>query len=425
MKFSQDRFTVVLLTISALSISASAAFFSVYGLSKVFAGAGFSVIVMASILEVSKLIIAYAQHRNAAKIPKALNAYLTVALVVLMIITSAGIYGYLSSAYQLTANKNTITEKQIEIVQAKVNNKQGRLTDLNREKDLLVADINQLRQGFSNSTSIESVDRRTGQRIVSRDAGMTRTLNSQLEEATKRRNVIDSEILQLSASIDSLKIQIIEQQSNNDAAAELGPIIYLSKITGVEMDILINYFILLIVIVFDPLAVCLVLALSYISTYNSSPKVYAATPTEISIPEDNKILNPVKWLDRIKDRFGLLKKEDNSIEKETKDGVQEQSADEEVEKREDLGFTDLYDIKTDEDSRKDNNIPRFTLKRVKRRVPISRIVDNGQKVEDFQEVEEVILEPADEAGKDVALSPEDYNRLIDKYVTELSKLNNK
>ena len=134
MKFSQDKFTVVLLTVSALSISASAAFFSVYGLSKVFAGAGFSVIVMASILEVSKLIIAYAQHRNAAKIPKALNAYLTAALIVLMIITSAGIYGYLSSAYQLTANKNSITEKQIEIVQAKVTNKQERLTDLNRER---------------------------------------------------------------------------------------------------------------------------------------------------------------------------------------------------------------------------------------------------------------------------------------------------
>lgn len=419
MKFSQDRFTVVLLTVSALSISASAAFFSVYGLSKVFAGAGLSVVVMASILEVSKLIIAYAQHRNAAKIPKALNAYLTAALIVLMIITSAGIYGYLSSAYQLTANKNTITEKQIEIVQAKVTNKQERLTDLNKEKDLLVADINQLRQGFSNSTSIESVDRQTGQRIVSRDAGMTRTLNSQLEEATKRRNIIDVEILQLSASIDSLKIQIIEQQSNNDAAAELGPIIYLSKITGVEMDILINYFILLIVVVFDPLAVCLVLALSYISTYNNPPKLQAVPDSEPSKNEEN---TSTPWMKHLPNSLKRILRDKNIFQS------QQQPSQEQLPKSEDKiesAATDLYDTAPEGETEEDTSVPRFTLKKVKKRVPISRIVDNGQKVEDFQEVEEVVLEPVDQAGKDVVLSPEDYNRLIDKYVTELSKLNNK
>lgn len=419
MKFSQDKFTVVLLTVSALSISASAAFFSVYGLSKVFAGAGFSVIVMASILEVSKLIIAYAQHRNAAKIPKALNAYLTAALIVLMIITSAGIYGYLSSAYQLTANKNSITEKQIEIVQAKVTNKQERLTDLNREKDLLVADINQLRQGFSNSTSIESVDRRTGQRIVSRDAGMTRTLNSQLEEATKRRNIIDGEILQLSASIDSLKIQIIEQESNNDAAAELGPIIYLSKITGVEMDILINYFILLIVVVFDPLAVCLVLALSYISTYNNPPKLQVVPNSQ---PLNNEENTPTPWTNYLPNFLKGIVKDKNTPQTQQQP-IQEQPL--ESEDKVESAATDLYDTTPEGDTEEDTSVPRFTLKKVKKRVPISRIVDNGQKVEDFQEVEEVILEPVDQAGKDVVLSTEDYNRLIDKYVTELSKLSNK
>lgn len=413
MKFSQDKFTVFLLTLSALSISASAAFFSVYGLSKVFAGAGTSVIVMASILEVSKLIIAYAQHRNSKKIPKALNAYLTGALVVLMIITSAGIYGYLSNAYQLTASKNTIVEKQVEIVQAKITNKEERLKDLNTEKQSLVNDINELRQGFSNSTSIESVDRRTGQRIVSRDVTMTRTLNSQLEEAAQRRNTIDDEILKLSASIDSLKISVIEQQSNNDAAAELGPIIYLSKITGVEMDILINYFILLIVIVFDPLAVCLVLALSYISTYNNPPKLQEIIT---GIPGDQ----PEK---RVTPDQEDLSENDTTPDRET--GVEELELYQNPSQFDKSNTQGENDSETEPTDSQKEELPRFTVKKVTKRVPVEKIVDNGQKVKDFQEVEEVILEPVGDPEKEIALSPEEYTRLIDKYVNVLSEVKKK
>ncbi len=94
-----------LIAFSALSVSASAAFYSISGLSKLFAGASLQVIIMASSLEVAKLVIASLLYQYWNSINKALRTYLVTAAVVLVLITSMGIYGYLSNAYQSTANK--------------------------------------------------------------------------------------------------------------------------------------------------------------------------------------------------------------------------------------------------------------------------------------------------------------------------------
>ena len=131
---NKHRLVLALLVLSAISISGAAAFFSVYGLSKVFAGAGLAVTIMASILEGSKLITAYVLHQDSAKFPKALKVYLSIAVAVLMAITSAGIYGFLSSAYQETASKNEITGKEIGIVELKKENLGDRVKDLTEIK---------------------------------------------------------------------------------------------------------------------------------------------------------------------------------------------------------------------------------------------------------------------------------------------------
>ena len=104
----------VLIALSALSVSASATFYSITGLSKLFAGASFAVIIMASSLEVAKLVIASFLYQYWKETNKVLKTYLTIALGVLILITSAGIYGFLSSAYETTASKNVVVEKQID-----------------------------------------------------------------------------------------------------------------------------------------------------------------------------------------------------------------------------------------------------------------------------------------------------------------------
>lgn len=103
----------------ALSVAGCAAYFSIWGLSQLFAGASTAVIIMASVLEVGKIVTTTALHNYWNKLAKALRIYLTISVVVLMLITSAGIYGFLSNAYQSTANKLEIHEGEIGVLDAK------------------------------------------------------------------------------------------------------------------------------------------------------------------------------------------------------------------------------------------------------------------------------------------------------------------
>src|SRR6056300_1676139 len=111
-----------IIALSALSVSASAAFYSVSGLSKLFAGATFEVIVMAGSLEVAKLVIASLLYQYWDKLNKLLRVYLIIAAAVLILITSMGIYGFLSAAYQETANKAGNVDAQVTLVETKRDN---------------------------------------------------------------------------------------------------------------------------------------------------------------------------------------------------------------------------------------------------------------------------------------------------------------
>jgi len=108
-----------LIAFSALSVSASAAFYSVYGLSKLFAGAQFQVIIMAGSLEFAKLVTASLLYQYWDTINKTLRIYLSIATIVLVLITSMGIYGFLSAAYQDTYSKLSMTENEIKFLENK------------------------------------------------------------------------------------------------------------------------------------------------------------------------------------------------------------------------------------------------------------------------------------------------------------------
>ena len=117
----QKRIFPTLIALTALSVSLSAAFYSVTGLSKLFAGASFQVMVMAGSLEVAKLVIASLLYQYWGQLNKILRTYLSVATVILVIITSVGIYGFLSAAYQETATKTGIVDKEVELLELRKN----------------------------------------------------------------------------------------------------------------------------------------------------------------------------------------------------------------------------------------------------------------------------------------------------------------
>ena len=263
-----NKFLPYLILFSALSVSGSAAFYSVYGLSKLFAGASLQVIIMASSLEIAKLVIATLLHRYWSSINNLLKVYLTIATVVLVLITSAGIYGFLSNAYQLTANQDKIVTRGIELVDTKQKIFEQSKSEYTAEKETIFKSISELRNSLANPGQVQFVDKRTGKLITSRsnDPRARKSLEIQLDDAIKRRDELTQKIQIASDSIGKFEVEKIELENNSDAAAELGPLKYISALTGVTMDRIVNYFLLLIIFVFDPLAIALVLASSFAFT---------------------------------------------------------------------------------------------------------------------------------------------------------------
>jgi hypothetical protein len=254
MKNLKNKIFPLLIALSALSVSASAAFYSVSGLSKLFAGASLEVIIMASSLEVAKLVIASLLYQYWDSLNKGLRAYLAVATCVLILITSAGIYGFLSGAYQETANKEGIVTQQITALETKK-------ALYEETRDNFLADRksnNELRGTLSKGSTTQFTDK-NGNLVVKTNNSAIRNIESTAKENERLAAKLDV----VNDSIFALETQILEAKVNSEAASELGPLKYLSELTGVEMNRIINWLLLIIIFVFDPLAIALVIAANF------------------------------------------------------------------------------------------------------------------------------------------------------------------
>jgi hypothetical protein len=244
-----------IIAVTALAISGSAATFSVIGLSKLFAGAATAVIIMTGTLEASKLVVASLLHQYWSSLNRLLKVYLTLAVLVLIMITSMGIYGYLSAAYQETANREGITQKELAIYDSKIENYKNQKSTREETANSVQERITQLNEGINN-IEYSWVDRD--------GAGDQRELlSTQLELANEEYLRVSNDISKLDSTILALENERFETEISSDVAAELGPLKYISKISGWDMDKTVNILILIIVFVFDPLAICLVLAANF------------------------------------------------------------------------------------------------------------------------------------------------------------------
>ena len=257
-----ERIFPFLIAISALSVSASAAFYSVSGLSKLFAGATFEVIVMAGSLEVAKLVIASLLYQYRKTLPILLKGYLIMACTVLILITSMGIYGFLSAAYQETSNKEGNISSQIELLETKRDNIREQLEVYTEEKSSINGAIEGLRNGLSNNT-IQYKDRETGQIITTTSSSTRKALERQLDQAIERQTEVNLKVDDLNTKIFDYESEIVETRIGVGTSGELGPLKYLSGLTGISMDRIINYLLLVIIFVFDPLAISLVIAANF------------------------------------------------------------------------------------------------------------------------------------------------------------------
>ena len=257
----KKRLFPLLIAFSALSVSVSAAFYSVSGLSKLFAGAALAVIIMAASLEIAKLVIASLLYQYRKILPKLLKWYLSVACFVLILITSMGIYGFLSAAYQETAALSGNIDAQITLIEVKRDNIKEQLAVYNEEKSSINKAVADLRNGLSNN-KIQYTDT-LGNVITTTSSSTRRALEKQLDQAIDRQTIINSKVDDLNEKLFNYETEIVEVSTNNEVAGELGPLKYLSGLTGIPMDRIINYLLLTIIFVFDPLAIALVIAANF------------------------------------------------------------------------------------------------------------------------------------------------------------------
>ena len=248
----------LLIALSALAVSGSAAFYSVFGLSKLFAGASLQVIIMAGSLEFAKLVVASLLYQYWDTINKWLRAYLSIACFVLMIITSGGIYGFLSGAYQSTATQSELLDKSLLILNQKQIRFEETKEDLILEKTQINKSISDLRISLSNPTSVSWYDKNAEEVITTTSSSARRALQAELKTTIADRDNINIKIEAVLDSINKTDLVLLNKEISNEAESELGPLKYLASTTGWPMDQVVNYFLLLIVFVFDPLAIALV-----------------------------------------------------------------------------------------------------------------------------------------------------------------------
>ena len=288
MENTKNKIFPYIIALSALSVSASAAFYSVSGLSKLFAGASTQVMIMAGSLEVAKLVIASLLYQYWDTLNKTLRTYLSVATVVLVLITSMGIYGYLSAAYQETATKSLNADAQVTLLETKKQNFVQQRDLYNTEKTNLIQGITQLQTGLAgNKTSY--VDKK-GNLIQSTSNANRKSFEKQLDNSNVRQSEISAKLDVINDSIFKLDTQIIEAKTTNNSAGELGPLKYLSSLTGVSMDKIINYLLLVIIFVFDPLAIALVIAANFAFARLKKPDVLETFKENVE-----RIENDLDW----------------------------------------------------------------------------------------------------------------------------------
>ena len=288
------KFRTLLLGLSALFVAFNAAFFSVSGLSKLFAGASLSVILMASSLEAAKLITAGYLYNYWERINKAFRIYLSIGVVILILITSLGIYGFLTAAFQDTFNTYSITEKQRTFLQQKEKFWADDVARYDVELSRISDNIATLSNAKASSIQVRDTTSTTGFRQTISTTEL-RLSQQRIAVEEENRKEVQSKREVAADSLQSIQLKILDLDTDTEVSSELGPLQYLSGLLDKPMDQIINWFILIIIFVFDPLAVALVVA------FNNALKIDKGESDKKKVVEKRELYGEQPELDEEKE----------------------------------------------------------------------------------------------------------------------------
>ena len=249
--------------LAALSLSAIAAFYSIAGLAAIFAAAVIPIIVMGSILEVSKLVVASWLYRNWDDLPKLLKSYFLVAVVILMTLTSMGIFGFLSKAHLDQAVPTGDVQAKIELIDEKIKSEKEIINEARATLAQLDKQVNETINRTANATDTKAIDRSVQIR----------------KQQSKERKQLFEAISTAQAEVSKLQQEKapLAQQARK-IEAEVGPIKYIAALIygdNPDQNVLekaVRWVIIMIVSVFDPLAVLMLVGYNWTLKRKEEPE---------------------------------------------------------------------------------------------------------------------------------------------------------
>jgi len=278
----------------ALLLAGIVAYVSIKGLLLVFSGVGILGFIFFTTIEISKIVATSTLHTYGDKLNRIYKGMLILCITIAMIITSIGVYGFLSSNYQNTSNKLGLSKSEINLVENK--------------KILLINNIDKIQEqiDFKTNQGGKLIELRTQQEnrldsLYNRNQiRNARTVQSIISETNDDLKVIEGDINKLytemsviNDSIVKLDMSILEMNSNNELSSELGPLMYLAEITNSNMDSVIKWFILLLIIIGDPMAVLLIIIFTKIVNGESKkPKPQIINDSDEESPQTNQSVTP-------------------------------------------------------------------------------------------------------------------------------------
>jgi len=244
-----------LLGLSSLFIASCAAFFSIIGIGMLFSGSAIAAMIMASSLELGKLVATSFLYRYWKKTKTFLKIYLTTSVVVLMIITSLGIFGYLSSAYQQSNIENQLIEQKIQVIEEqKILIKDKITTSKSR-----IGNVTQLR-----NSQEERLSQSMTNTLIARNPIQLRQVQQQTQELIEQSDKdLESENIKIQKATDELQQldkQIASLKLESGSKKDVQTFKFVADEFGVNINKVVKWFIIALISVFDPLAVCLLLA---------------------------------------------------------------------------------------------------------------------------------------------------------------------
>lgn len=332
-------FAIVML-LSALSISAVAAWFSITGLVAIFPLFPISIVIMGAVLEVGKLVTASWLYRNWKIAPKLLKSYLVSAVIVLMFITSMGIFGYLSKMHIEQNAPVANNQLKVERIDQRIAVEEKKISDA----QLVIAQLDEAVQVLIDYDRIRGPE------------GSLATRSKQKEERAQLNEIIDSAQERIDELSDK-KFELVAEVKQLEV--EVGPIKYIAEVVYEDgekenLEKAVRAVILILIFVFDPLAVVMLVAANMSLVQAGLKKKREDTPNPLEQKIANEVDDVLKAVKVVEEKLNTKKQPDQKesethiaqkkqhIEKEQK--VEQQETHDEVAHKKEEGFLKVREI---------------------------------------------------------------------------------